>query len=127
MEPATRNTLDVYVREGNRKALKNLLAQRKRVIAGLNALALNYDTSNPLVQCEEEIVLIEAALAKLKKIAAPRPSRLRKTGDDGENQVRAEISSARGFGPALFFLRADQVSEDDKCAGGNEGRQADRE
>jgi hypothetical protein len=49
------------------------------VIAGLNALALNCDTINPLVPREEEIALVEAALAKFKKIAAPHPSRVRKT------------------------------------------------
>jgi hypothetical protein len=64
METETRNMVEVYVRHGNRKALKDLLAQRKRVIVGLNDLAFNYDTSEPIAQCEQEIALVKAALAK---------------------------------------------------------------
>ena len=72
MEAETRNLVEVYVRHGNRKALKDLLAQRKRVIVGLNDLAFNYDTSEPIAQCEEEIALVEAALTKLKRTIEAR-------------------------------------------------------
>jgi hypothetical protein len=65
MEPAIRNIVDVYVRYGNRRALEDLLAHRKRLIVGLKGLAFNYDTSKPVAQCEEEVALIEAGLVKL--------------------------------------------------------------
>jgi len=64
MDPAIRDILHLHVRLGNHKALKALRANRKRLIVGLNALALNYDTSKLVAQCKQEIVLIEAALAK---------------------------------------------------------------
>jgi len=64
MDPAIRDILHLHVRLGNHKALKALRANRKRLIVSLNAMALNYDTSKLVAQCRQEIVLIEAALAK---------------------------------------------------------------
>jgi hypothetical protein len=69
MQPAMRNIVDAYVRLGNRKALDDLRASRKSLIAGLKTLRGGYDPSKVVAQFADEIALIEAALAKLNKAA----------------------------------------------------------
>ena len=69
MQSAMRNIVDAYVRLANCKALDDRIirASRERLIAGLKALGGGYDPSKVVTQFAEEIALIEAALAKLKK------------------------------------------------------------
>lgn len=69
MDLTIRKIVDVHIRDENRKALKKLLAERRRLIVGLNALAVNYDTRGPVTQCEEDIAVIEKAIVKLDDIA----------------------------------------------------------
>jgi hypothetical protein len=70
MQPAIRSIVDVYVRYGNRRALEDLMAHRRRLITGLRALTGTYDTSKPIAQIEDEIAVIDAGLAKLNSAAA---------------------------------------------------------
>jgi hypothetical protein len=69
MEPAIRTIVDTYVRLGNRRALDDLRASRKRLIAGLMTLGGGYDPSKVIAQFADEIALIEAGLAKLNRAA----------------------------------------------------------
>jgi hypothetical protein len=70
MDPTIRKVVNIHVRDGNRRALQKLRAQQRRLIADLNILARNYDTSKSIAQCEEDIAVIEAALTKLDQAAA---------------------------------------------------------
>jgi hypothetical protein len=70
MEPAIRSIVDVHVRFRNRRALDELRANRRRLIAELKLLAGSYDISKPIAQMQDEIATIEAGLAKLNTAAA---------------------------------------------------------
>jgi len=70
MQPAIRSIVDTYVRYGNRGALDDLMAHRRRLIAGLRGRTGTYDTSKPIAQMEDEIAVIDAGLAKLSSAAA---------------------------------------------------------
>jgi hypothetical protein len=69
-QPAMRSIVDVYVRHGNRRALDDLRANRKGLIAGLTLLRGDYDPSKVIAQCEDELAIIEAAFAMLDEAAA---------------------------------------------------------
>jgi hypothetical protein len=70
MEPAIRSIVDLHVRFHNRRALDELRANRRRLIAELTLLAGRYDISKPIAQMQDEIAIIEAGLAKLDRAAA---------------------------------------------------------
>jgi hypothetical protein len=70
MEPAIRSIVDVHVRFRNRRALDELRAHRRKLIAELRLLAGGYDISKPIAQMQDEIAIIEAGLSKLSGAAA---------------------------------------------------------
>lgn len=69
-QPAMRSIVDIYVRHGNRRALDDLTANRKGLIAGLTMLRGDYDPSKVIAQCEDELAIVEAGLAMLDEAAA---------------------------------------------------------
>ena len=69
-QPAMRSIVDIYVRHGNRRALDDLRANRKGLIAGLTMLRGDYDPSKVIAQCEDELAIVEAGLAMLDDAAA---------------------------------------------------------
>ena len=69
MEPI-RSIVHAYVRLRDRKALDDLRAHRRRLIAELRLLSGGYDASKPIALIQDEIVIIEAGLAKLNTVAA---------------------------------------------------------
>jgi hypothetical protein len=70
MQSAIRSIVAIYARCGNRRALDDLMAHRRKLIAGLRALTGPYDTSKVIAQIEDEIAVIDAGLAKLNRSAA---------------------------------------------------------
>jgi hypothetical protein len=70
MKSAIRSMVDVHVRFRNRRALDELRAHRRKLIAELRLLAGGYDISKPIAQMQDEIAIIEAGLAKLDSAAA---------------------------------------------------------
>ena len=69
MEPI-RSIVHEYVRLRDRKALDDLRAHRRRLIAELRLLSWGYDMSKPTAQLQDEIAIIDAGLAKLNTAAA---------------------------------------------------------
>ena len=70
MQPAIRSIVDTCVRYGDCRALDDLMAHRRRLLAALKTLTGTYDTSKPIAQMEDEIAVIDAGLAKLNSAAA---------------------------------------------------------
>ena len=70
MKPAFRSIVDAHVRLRNRKVLDDLRADRGRLITVLRLLSGGYDASKPIALIQDEIVIIEAGLAKLNAVAA---------------------------------------------------------
>ena len=56
--------VDGYVRLNDRKALDDLCVQRRKLVADLNA-STGIDCTGTIRQIEEDIVVIEAGLARL--------------------------------------------------------------
>lgn len=65
MGPALRNIVRTYVRFGNRKALDELKVHREASIYRLKALEGHFDTAKAVGHLEDEVAMIEAALARL--------------------------------------------------------------
>ena len=61
--------VDGYVRLKDRKALDDLCTQRRKLVADLNA-STGIDCSSTIQQIEEDIVVIEAGLARLDEARA---------------------------------------------------------
>jgi hypothetical protein len=64
MEPALRNIVRTYLRFGNRKALDELKVHRETLIYRLKALDGHFDTAKAVEHLEDEVAMIEAALAR---------------------------------------------------------------
>ena len=70
MSEAIERIVDAYVKLRNRKALEELRAHRHRLATELKSINSPLDLSSSIKQLEEEIVVIEAGLAKLDTAAA---------------------------------------------------------
>ena len=71
MKPPMQTIVDVHVRYNNRKALDALRAHRGGLIRDLWAVMSGpYDVSSAIAEIENDIVVIEAGLAKLNSAAA---------------------------------------------------------
>jgi hypothetical protein len=70
MSEAIKRIVDAYVKLGNRKALEDLNAHRRRLANELKSINGPFDLSTSIKQIEEEIAVIEAGLAKLNTTAA---------------------------------------------------------
>ena len=69
MEPIG-SIVAAYVRLRNRKALDDLRAHRRRLIAELKPLPGPYDASKVIAQLDNEIAIIDAGLSLLDTAAA---------------------------------------------------------
>jgi hypothetical protein len=65
MEPAIKRIVETYVRLGNRRAIEDLLIQRRRLAINLKARK-GYDFSRPLAQIDADLEIILAALQQLE-------------------------------------------------------------
>ena len=71
MKSSIQSIVDVHVRYGNRKALDDLRAHRGGLIRDLWAVMSGpYDVSSAIAEIENDIVVIEAGIAKLNSAAA---------------------------------------------------------
>jgi hypothetical protein len=62
---AIEGIVDAYVKLGDRRALEDLRAHRRRLAIDLKGRSGPYDLSRPIGQIDEEIVVIEAAIERL--------------------------------------------------------------
>ncbi len=74
MASAIELIVDGYVRLGDRGALAELKAHRQNLVADLKARKGWFDYSLSIRQMDEEIVAVEAGLARLNGGAAQGPS-----------------------------------------------------
>ena len=61
--------VDGYVRLGDRRALVDLKAHRESLLANLRARVGRFDLSRSISQIEEDIVQIEAGLARIEAVS----------------------------------------------------------
>jgi hypothetical protein len=57
--------VDAYVRLRDRSALEELQAHRRKLIETLQSLAGPYDAASPINQNQDEVLIIEAGIARL--------------------------------------------------------------
>ncbi len=70
MSSAIELIVDGYVRLGNRRALTELKAHREHLVADLRARKGWFDYSQSIRQMDEEIVAVDAGLARLGAAAS---------------------------------------------------------
>jgi hypothetical protein len=75
MSSAIELIVDGYVRLGDRRALSELKAHREQLVAGLRSQRGWFDYSKSIRQMDEEIVAVDAGLARLDG-AASRAARI---------------------------------------------------
>jgi hypothetical protein len=70
MDKAIELIVDAYVRLQNRKALEDLRAHRRGLLADLKGRSGSvYDLSGPIRQLEDELAVIDAGLQRLSGVA----------------------------------------------------------
>src|SRR5437764_482711 len=71
MEPSIKKIVDAYVRLGNRRAIEDLLAHRRRLSVNLRGRKNIYDFSHPIEQIDEEVGILVEALQQLGSQTVP--------------------------------------------------------
>jgi len=65
MSSAIAQIVDAYVRMKDRRALEELQVHRLKLIDRLQALGGPFDAASPIKQNQDELVIIEAGIARL--------------------------------------------------------------
>ncbi len=66
MSDAMIRIVDGYVKLGDRRALKQLQVHRRKLLDTLQALSGPFDAAKPIKQNNDELVIIEAGIARLR-------------------------------------------------------------
>jgi hypothetical protein len=70
MSEAIERIVGAYIKLGNRKALEDMKAHRRRLADELKSINGTLDLSSSIKQLEDEIAIIDAGLARLNTAAA---------------------------------------------------------
>jgi len=65
MTSALTQIVDAYVRLRGRSSLEELQAHRRKLIETLQSLGGPYDAASPIKQNQDELLIIEAGIARL--------------------------------------------------------------